>query len=211
MILTESPYEDPSQQPIAARADAAFINDPTNLDTFRESQPNTWYVPQAYDPEIHYRHQPADDFRADFGWVGTAFPSRIAFFEQVDWTGIDVKLAGNWQALDDNSPLHDFLIHEQQGCFPNEHTVELYSSVHTSANLYRKEGAAGHDQGWAMGPREVELTVQAAQTEPVDQVVVVDEFHWVKRRVKVQPMKYNATNIARMAKARSIRDSRFMA
>jgi hypothetical protein len=42
-------------------------------------------------------------------------------------------------------------------------------------------------------------------------VVVVDEFHWVKRRVKVQPMKYNATNIARMAKARSIRDSRFMA
>ena len=157
VILTESPYEDPSQQPIAARADAAFINDPTNLEKFRETQPNTWYIPQAYDPEIHYRHPVADDLRADFGWVGTAFPSRIAFFEQVDWTGIEVAFAGNWQALDDNSPLHEFLVHDQAGCFPNEHTVELYSSVHTSANLYRKEGAAGHDQGWAMGPREVEL------------------------------------------------------
>jgi hypothetical protein len=99
----------------------------------------------------------SDDLRADFGWVGTAFPSRINFFEQVDWTGIDVAFAGNWQALDDDSPLQQFLIHEQSGCFPNEHTVELYSSVHASANLYRKEGAAGHDQGWAMGPREVEL------------------------------------------------------
>jgi hypothetical protein len=41
-------------------------------------------------------------------------------------------------------------------------------------------------------------------------MVVVYEFHCM-RRVKVQPMKYNATNIARMAKARSIRDSRFIA
>lgn len=157
VVLTESPYEDPSQQPIAARADIAFINDPTNLDTYRQTQPNTFYSPQAYDPEIHYRRPIQDDLRSDFAWVGTAFPSRIAFFEQVDWTGIDVALAGNWQDLDDNSPLHKHLVHDIQGCLPNEDTADLYSSTHASANLYRKEGAAGFDQGWAMGPREIEL------------------------------------------------------
>lgn len=156
VVLTESPYEDPSQQPIAARADIAFINDPSNLDQYRLTQPNTFYSPQAYDPEIHYRRPVQDDLRSDFAWVGTAFPSRIAFFEQVNWDGIDVALAGNWQELDENSPLQQFLIHDD-GCFANEDAANLYSSTHVSANLYRKEGAAGFDTGWAMGPREIEL------------------------------------------------------
>ena len=157
VILTESPYEDPSQQPIAARADIAFINDPSNLDTFRLTQPHTFYSPQAYDPEIHYRRQPQPDLRSDFAWVGTAFPSRIAFFEQVDWTNIDVAFAGNWQELDEHSPLQQVLIHQPEGCFPNEDAADLYSSTNASANLYRKEGADGFDTGWAMGPREIEL------------------------------------------------------
>lgn len=157
VILTESPYEDPSQQPIAARSDLAFINDPTNLEQYRQTQPNTWYSPQAYDPEVHYRRPVADDLRSDFAWVGTAFPSRIAFFEQVDWTGIDVALAGNWQQLDPNSPLQNFLVHDSEACFSNDATADLYSSTHVSANLYRKESAEGFDVGWAMGPREIEL------------------------------------------------------
>jgi len=157
VILTEAPYEDPSQIPIAARSDLAIINDPTNLDKYRLTQPATFYVPQAYDPEIHYRRPVSDDLRADFGWVGTAFPSRIEFLEAVDWTGIEVALAGNWQNLDPDSPLQQYLVHHPEGCLPNDTTVDLYSSVHISANLYRKEAMAGHDSGWAMGPREIEL------------------------------------------------------
>lgn len=157
VILTEAPYEDPSQIPIAARADMAVINDPTNLDQYRSKQPDTFYIPQAYDPEIHYRRPVSDDFRADFGWVGTAFPSRIEFFEAVDWTDIDIILGGNWQALNDDSPLQKYLIHHPDGCLPNDTTVDLYSSVHSSVNLYRKEAMLGHDHGWAMGPREIEL------------------------------------------------------
>ena len=99
VLLTECPYEDPAQYAIAARADIAFINDPTNLDTFRQHQPNTFYLPHAYDPERHQRRKPSEDLLCDFGWVGTAFPSRIKFFEAVDWRGADVTLAGNWQQL----------------------------------------------------------------------------------------------------------------
>ena len=41
-------------------------------------------------------------------------------------------------------------------------------------------------------------------------VVVVDEFHWVNRRVRMQPMKTKASTTRPTAKARSRRDSRFM-
>jgi replicative superfamily II helicase len=41
-------------------------------------------------------------------------------------------------------------------------------------------------------------------------VVVVDEFHWVKRRVRIQPMKTKASTTRPMARARSRRDSRFI-
>lgn len=157
VLLTESPYEDPSQIDIAARCDLALINDPTNLDRFRSKQPATFYIPHAYDPEVHYRRPLNHGFRADFGWVGTAFPSRIEFLEAVDWTEIDVILAGNWQSLNPDSPLQRYLIHHPDGCLPNDEAAELYSSVLMSANLYRKEAMAGHDSGWAMGPREVEL------------------------------------------------------
>jgi spore maturation protein CgeB len=158
VLLTESPYEDSAQYNIAARADLALVNDPTNLDTFRQHQPNTFYLPHAYDPDRHHRRPLSPDLKCDFGWVGTAFPSRIGFFEQVDWRGADVALAGNWQALEEHSPLAGYLVHEREACFHNNDTVDLYSSCKASANLYRREGAAGiSEPGWSVGPREVEL------------------------------------------------------
>lgn len=158
VLLTECPYEDPAQYAIAARADMAFVNDPTNLDTYRQHQPNTWYLPHAYDPDRHRRRPASADLKCDFGWVGTAFPSRIEFFEQVDWRGADVALAGNWQQLGDDSPLTPYLVHDRGVCFHNDATVDLYSSCKASANIYRREAAADeYSDGWAIGPREVEL------------------------------------------------------
>lgn len=157
VLLTESPYEDPAQYNIAARADVAIVNDPTNLDTFRQHQPKTFYLPHSYDPDRHKRRRPVPEYQLDFGWVGTAFPSRIEFFESVNWWDHTVGLAGNWQQLPDDSPLRRFLLHDD-GCFHNDTAVDLYSSVKASANIYRKEAVTdGFSQGWSMGPREVEL------------------------------------------------------
>jgi spore maturation protein CgeB len=115
-------------------------------------------VPHAYDPTLHYRRAPSPDLVCDFGWVGTAYPSRRAFFEEVDWSGLDVLLGGNWQELSEASPLNKFLLNEKDLCLENSDTVDLYSSCKASANLYRKEAvAADFVDGWAMGPREVEL------------------------------------------------------
>lgn len=150
LLHTESPYEDDEQIQRAPHADLNILNDPTNLDRFQAVAPSA-YVPHAYDPDVHRRRPPSPDVASDFAFVGTAFPSRVALFEAVDWTGIDVALAGAWQGLRPDSPLRKFVAHDLAECVDNTDTVDYYSSTKVSANVYRD------DAGWACGPREIEL------------------------------------------------------
>lgn len=154
----EEPYEATREMSRAALVDANVINDPTHLESFRAVNPNTWYLPAAYDLEIHRPGPAHPDLACDFGFVGTGFDSRVKFFEAVDWSGLDVALAGNWAETAPDSLLRKFMVHDLAECFPNDRTVALYRSARVSANLYRKEAQSpGLEQGWAVGPREVEL------------------------------------------------------
>jgi spore maturation protein CgeB len=158
LVHTESPYQDDEQVARAAWPHINLVNDPTNLDRFGAVNRNSWYIPHAYHPEHHHPRPGQDECRSDFCFVGTGYPSRVAFFEQVDWGGIDVALAGNWQSLDEDSPLRKFLAHDIEECCDNADAVNLYTSTEASANLYRREAHAPDlADGWAMGPREVEL------------------------------------------------------
>lgn len=158
ILHTESPYEDNRQIKLAPYADLNLLNDPTNIDEFRKVAP-TEYMPHAYRPGLHYPHtRKVWESEVDFCFVGTGYASRIEWFERVDWSGLDVEFAGNWQQTTDGSPLRKFLIHELDECFDNYQTVGLYAKSKVSANLYRRE--ANHpslSEGWAIGPREVEL------------------------------------------------------
>lgn len=158
LICTEEPYEATREMTQAALVDACVINDPTNLESFRAVNPNTWYIPAAHDPAIHCPGPAQPGMGSDFCFVGTGYQSRIDYLEAVDWTGIDVALAGNWQALTDTSPLRKFVAHDLDVCCPNEEAVDLYRSAKVSANLYRVEAEQpALSAGWSMGPREVEL------------------------------------------------------
>lgn len=158
MLFTESPYEDERQIERAGWVDAAVVNDPTNLDQFRAANPASWYLPHAHDPARHRPGPARPELASDFAFVGTGYPSRIGFFERVDWADADVALAGNWQGLDDDSPLRKYLAHDVDKCCPNEDTIDLYRSAKASANLYRREAQRPElEAGWSMGPREVEL------------------------------------------------------
>ncbi len=152
---TESPYEDESQLRIAADCDLVLLNDPTNLERFREVT-RAEYMPHAYNPTIHHPGLVAKNFRSDFCFVGSGFPSRQRFFEQVDFAGIDVALAGHWPWLMPESPLIDFLAHDIARCCDNTEAADLYRGARVSANLYRNEGETTV-AGWACGPREIEL------------------------------------------------------
>lgn len=157
LLHTESPYEDDLQVQRAAHANLNLINDPTNLDRFRAAGP-THYMPHAYRPDRHYMRRGRAEHASDVCFVGTGFPSRIEFLEAVDWSGLDVALAGHWMRLTEGSPLRKYLAHDLDDCCPNSEAALLYAATKLSLNLYRREATRPElSAGWAMGPREVEL------------------------------------------------------
>lgn len=157
LLCTESPYEDETQLTKAAWYDAVVVNDPTNLDAFSETCDGpALYAPHAYDPQVHYR-APAPH-HADVSWIGTCYPSRARFLEQVDWTGLDVSFGGNFK--DAPECLLQFVGHDPEDCVDNDVTAEVYRGSLASFNIYRTETngqLSDTADGWAMGPREVEM------------------------------------------------------
>lgn len=157
VLHTESPYEDERQLQLAAHANLNLLNDPTNIEQFRAVAPAV-YMPHAYRPAVHKPGPVHPDLASEFVFVGTAWPSRIQFFEAMQLEGVDVALAGNWQGLVEGSPLRKYVAHDISECLDNADAVGLYQSSKVGINLYRRE--AQHPSlvdGWAMGPREVEL------------------------------------------------------
>ena len=151
LLHTESPYEDDTQIQRSEHADLVLINDPTNLDKFREVNPNTHYQWHCFEPRLHYPGKAEAAHRSQFAFVGTGFKSRIDFLEQVNWQGIDIALAGHWAELDEDSRLRGFLAHDIGQCCANEDTVKLYQGTQISANIYRKESEReGLEVGWAI-------------------------------------------------------------
>jgi hypothetical protein len=157
VLHTETPYEDTRQLAVAAHADLNLLNDPVSIERYRELAP-THYLPHAYRPTVH-RPGPAEPhLAADLAFVGTGFESRIAFFEAMDRTGLDLLLAGHWQRLAEDSPLRKHVGHDIAECLDNAEAVRIYRSAKIGLNLYRREVEDGDSAaGWAMGPREVEM------------------------------------------------------
>ena len=158
LLATESPYEEDHQLGLAPYCDLVILNDPTHLDLYTQIT-KAVYIPHAYDPDVHKK--PAvilPEWRSDFCFVGTGYPSRVEFLERVDWTGIDVALGGNWQHVQPGSPIEPFIAHPKKFCLDNADAVNLYAGTKCSANIYRREAQRPElSEGWAMGPREVEL------------------------------------------------------
>ena len=159
VLHTESPYEDQRQMELAQYADVNLIDDPTNIEAFRQIAP-TWYMPKAYRPGLHNPGPAVDGLECDLAFVGTGYPSRVSFFEAMDLTGLDVLLAGNWASVDEASPLFPYLAHGPNECLDNARTVDVYRSAKVGLNLYRREAQYPDPTlltGWSMGPRELEM------------------------------------------------------
>jgi hypothetical protein len=159
VLHTESPYEDQRQMELAQYADINLIDDPTNLEAFRQVAP-TWYMPKAYRPGLHCPGPPVEGLECDLAFVGTGYPSRVRFLEAMDFSGLDFLLAGNWPTLAEGSSLYPHLAHGPEECIDNERTVDVYRSARVGLNLYRREAQYPDPDpvaGWSMGPREVEM------------------------------------------------------
>jgi len=161
LMHTEQPYELQRELALAAHADLNLINDPTHIDRFRAVAPAE-YVPHAYRPEIHHPGPPVPDCTADLAFIGTGYPSRVAFLQAMHAAGaldgLDVLLAGNWQILGEESSLRKYVGHDLEQCLDNTDAADIYRSAKVGLNLYRREAETDDlTDGWSMGPREVEM------------------------------------------------------
>jgi hypothetical protein len=134
-------------------------------------------MPHAYRPDVHYpRRGPVNQaLAADLTFIGTGFQSRIDFFERMDFGELDVLLGGNWRvadlapgsrlrtyidegALSPDDARFDDIRYTMGRCVDNTETAELYRHARMGINLYRRESEAEYaGQGWAIGPREIEM------------------------------------------------------
>ena len=171
LLHTESPYQDDEQLIRAQHADINLLNDPANIGDYRALCPRSFYVPHAYDPKVHYPPYwgtgcPKPAKENDFAFIGTIFKSRRDFFErffdllQPNENGLRIAMGGaGWDnEFMDNSPLLAYLGHPRGECVDNDVTADAYRNARSGINFYRRESEAGHaGEGWAMGPREVEM------------------------------------------------------
>jgi spore maturation protein CgeB len=168
LLHTESPYQDNEQLERASHADINLLNDPINIQRYLDLGIPAYYMPHAYRPEIHYPGKGEEDLESDFVFVGTGFKSRIEFFEAMDLEGIDVALGGPWPDVTSDSPLSNYILDDKMigspgnmenvACLDNPLTAIAYRSSRVGINFYRRESEALHKgEGWAMGPREVEM------------------------------------------------------
>ena len=157
MLFTETPYQTGQQLEMAKYADVILLNDPTGIEEYQALAPAV-YMPHAYRPHIH--HPPAAGTQKiwDLAFVGSGFPSRMEFFAAMDLAGLDVRLAGPWLGVPDDHPLRDWTDPNPEGCVDNDETAGIYRQARTGINLYRREAEDAHlGEGWAVGPREVEM------------------------------------------------------
>jgi spore maturation protein CgeB len=156
LLHTESPYEDDRQLKLAEHGDLSLLNDPTNLEAYKALGPAV-YMPHAYRPSIHKPGPSVPRLKCDLAFVGTGYPSRVAFLEAMNLDGLDVVLGGSWQKLPEQSPLRKHIGHDIDECMDNASAVPLYRSARCGLNLYRRESQRPElSQGWSVGPREIE-------------------------------------------------------
>jgi glycosyltransferase involved in cell wall biosynthesis len=154
-------------------ADLNLLNDPSNLKAWRELEVPVTYMPHAYDPDTHYPDWRPGRYESDFAFIGTLFKSRAEFFSKMDFTGIEVALGGaGWDialakypelvtAVMDTELGHrliDYVAHPLEYSVGNDETAKVYRGARCGINFYRRESEDAHaGEGWAMGPREIEM------------------------------------------------------
>jgi spore maturation protein CgeB len=161
VLFTESPYDDERQERILPHVDIAWTNERTSVDLFRKINPNTYYLPHAYNDE---KHRPDDNDGPevpshDVVFVGTGFKERVELLRAVNWDGIDFGLYGHWSIL---GPRNKLRKHLKSAEIDNEITSALYHKAKIGINLHRTSKGFGRDapqidRAESLNPRAYEL------------------------------------------------------
>ena len=164
VLFTESPYDVEHEVKIAKIVDGCWTNERTSLAAFKAVNPHAGYLPHAWHPERHtpdapnpfLEHVPAHDVV----FVGSGFGERIAFFNAIDWTGIDLGLYGSWKEFGLDERIHSCVKAEQ---IHNQMAAALYRRAKVGLNLYRNRNSERRKvHGESLSPRAYELAACGA-------------------------------------------------
>lgn len=162
VLLSESPYQDFEQARILPYVDVAWTNERSSVRTLRQANPNVNYMPHAFNPDLHYPEARVDESEVpahDVVFVGSMFAERVDLLSQVDWTGIDLGLYGEWSGLPSRHKLRKYV---RSSVVNNWYAAALYRKAKIGLNLYRESMGWGKDapritHAESMNPRTYEL------------------------------------------------------
>lgn len=136
LIVVDSPMDDNDIVNCLPLYDLVTTNERASVPLFKQFNPNVIYLPACYDPDRHYPAEPDRDAAPSFDviFVGTAFTDRVKILSEVDWTGINFGLFGNWQQLGSRSKLRQYL---RAPAISNDYAAALYRNAKVCLNLHR--------------------------------------------------------------------------
>lgn len=181
VLFTESPYDHAEEMAIAKLVDGCWTNERACLADFRSVNPNSGYLPHAWHPVKHFATPEADlDVPAhDVVFVGSFFPERVAFFNAIDWTGIDLGIYGTWKGLGLNKQVRAACRLEQ---VENRFASALYRRAKIGLNLYRTRGSKRLPLTHADGRRLVPESLSPRAYE----LAACGAFHLSESRAEVR-------------------------
>jgi hypothetical protein len=141
VLFTESPYDHAEELAIAKLVDGCWTNERAALPDFRAVNPNSGYLAHAWHPLKHtVGAQPGDDEvpAHDVVFVGSFFPERVAWFNAIDWTGIDLGIYGVWKGFGLSKRVLQYCRGSQ---VENTFASALYRRAKIGLNLYRTRGS----------------------------------------------------------------------
>lgn len=168
VLFTETPYNLDKELRVAALIDACWTNDRASLTTFQAVNPHARYLPHAWHPGRHHADAaPIVDVPAhDVVFVGSGFPERVAWFNAIDWTGIDLGLYGVWSGLGLKKQVWK-QVRAGAATVANQYAAALYRRARIGLNLYRTSesfsaGARIPYPAESLSPRAYELAACGA-------------------------------------------------
>ncbi len=160
-IFTECPYEDEFwARTQAPYFDRVFVNDRNSIPRFSVFNPDTHYLPHAYNPDKHYPRWDRPNNHQHVVFVGTDFKSRRDLFRDANWADIDFRLYGNWQEVHEEDTLFPYVRHR---LIDNHTTAQLYRgavvgiSWHRQERYWDQDGLIDKGEAYSVGPRSYEL------------------------------------------------------
>jgi spore maturation protein CgeB len=197
---TESPYLDKTQVMYDSFSDGILLNDKYSLGKHTNRlKENTIYLPHSYNPKVHYpdmnreytnltdyasgREIDGISLDSDIFFCGTAFAERVDLFKQVNWSGIDLRLLGQWRSyLDEGDSAYSKCV--DNIITANNYLADFYRHAKIALNIHRtrpdlsSDGTPinNHDDAYSIGPRLYEAAACGALIVSDYRQEIVDLF-----------------------------------